>query len=167
MIIKTKDFVLRPVKMSDAKAYFEMHNDPEARWNFTSYPKNLAEAKKEVKGFVNYQGHEYDNLAIEVEGNVAGFFWLAEIVPKHKTIIGFGLIKSYRGKGLGTKVLKMVTDYAFKRYKLVRVGTFTRTYNKGARKMLEKAGYKFEGIMRKNNMQNGKYRDDCVYARIK
>ena len=30
-VIKTKDFVLRPVRMGDAPAYLELHQNPEAR----------------------------------------------------------------------------------------------------------------------------------------
>jgi len=33
--------------------------------------------------------------------------------------------------------------------------------------MLEKSGYKLEGILRKNKLKNGKFRDDMVLAIVR
>lgn len=41
MIIKTKDFTLRPIRISDAQGYLECNQDKEARRGFNSCPKNI------------------------------------------------------------------------------------------------------------------------------
>ena len=48
-IIKTKEFILRPVRLSDAKAFFEAEQDKESRKNFMTTPKTIEEVKKEIK----------------------------------------------------------------------------------------------------------------------
>ncbi len=167
-IIKTKDFMLRPTILGDYKAYFEMHNDPEARKNFHSYPRTLAEAKKELKRDLNRKSETGKGFTLIVNNEIAGFFWLMDIVPKHKAVVGFGLIKKFRGRGLGTAGLKEITKYAFRKYKLIKMETGTRVFNKGARRILEKAGYKLEGILKKHILQqNGHCSDECLYGKIR
>ena len=165
-ILKHKRFTLRPMKPSDAQAYLEVHNDSEAKKNFMSVPKNIIEAKKELK-------HDIKNglnFAIVFENNVAGFVHLElnkKPRYKHSAIIGYGIIKKYRGKGLTTAAVKMVTDYGFKKLKLRRISGMCRTFNKASARVLEKAGYKLEGILRKNKFKNRKYLDDMLWAKVK
>ena len=48
-IIKTKDFTLRHVKISDAKVFFEAEQDEEARRNFMTTPKSVEEVENDIK----------------------------------------------------------------------------------------------------------------------
>ena len=165
--IKTKNFILRTTTPDDYQAYFEMHNDSEAKKNFHSYPRNLAEAKKELQGNQTNK-NRVECFSLIYDNEVAGFFWIMNIVPKHKAIVGFGLIKKFRGKGLGTTGIKEITKYAFKKYNLIKIETRTRSFNKGAQKILEKAGYKLEGISKKHiYQQNGKYSDEYFYGKLR
>jgi RimJ/RimL family protein N-acetyltransferase len=171
--IRIGDFVLRHATMRDANVYFECHRDKEAKKNFMHVPKNLNEAKKELNHSIKNAGKKKPSeemFAIIVDGKVAGFIWLTEIsygFLKHKASIGYGLHKDFRGRGIGTKAIKFITDYAFKKYKLKRMSTVTRTFNKASARALEKAGYKLEGILRKNKFKDGKYLDDMLFAKVK
>jgi len=173
-IIKTKDFILRPVRLSDAKMYFECQNDPIARKNFMSNPKNISEAKKELleqlKGMKKSPIPHFEGFAIEIGGKTAGFIWIDGMDEEHsqyKAGIGYFIHKNFRGRGLGSKAIRILTDYAFRKYKLKRMATVTRDFNIGSRRALEKAGYKLEGIMKKNKFKDGKYLNDCLYAKVK
>ena len=75
--------------------------------------------------------------------------------------------KKYRNKGIMTEAVKLITKYAFKKYKLKRLVVYTRSFNKASRSMLEHAGFKLEGILRKNKWKKGKYLDDCIYALVR
>lgn len=173
MIIKSKDIVLRPIKLSDAEFMFECEQDKEARTNFMSTPKNVAEVKKDIANSIEEMKKKRpnnDEFVIEWQGKVVGKIWLngmAEKFGEHKAFMGYVIHKDFRGKGIGTKAMKLLTSYAFKRYKLKRLAVTTRTFNIGSRKALEKAGFKLEGILRKNKCKNGKYLDDCIYAIVK
>ena len=173
VIIKTGKLILRPATMKDAQDYFECHLDKEAKRNFMHVPKNLNEAKKELGDSLkemNKKKPTQEMLAIIFEGDIAGFIWLSDIdygFLKHKAGVGYGVKESFRGKGIGTAALKAVTDYAFKKYKLQRMATVTRTFNKPSARILEKAGYKLEGILRKNKCKDGEYLDDMLWAKVK
>lgn len=171
-IIKTKDFILRPIKVDDAKMYLESHLNKEAKKGFMSTPKNLVEAKKEIKERLEDEKKgTQETLAIEVDGEYAGFVNIHGLTKndryKHAAIIGYCTHPKYRGKGITTKAVKLVTDYAFKKYHLKRISGMCRTFNKASARVLEKAGYKLEGILKKNKFKDGKYLDDMLWAKVR
>ncbi len=173
LMSKKPEFKLRHVKMSDLPAYFEIMRDKQVQKNFMNAPKTIKEARKKLKekilGFKKKKPTQ-ESFAIIVDDKVAGFVDLHDLNKKyflHRGIIGYCLVPEYRGKGITTKAVKMITDYAFKKYKLRRLEAFCRTFNKASARVLEKAGYKLEGILRKNKCKNGKYLDDMVWAKVK
>jgi RimJ/RimL family protein N-acetyltransferase len=164
--IKTRDFILRPIRIEDAEVYLELHKDKYSKRNFMSVPKNLKEARKEitegVKGGTTF--------AIEVNGEFAGFIHLElnkKPHYKHSADVGYGIMPQFRGKGLATKVLKAITSYGFNKLGLKRIWGSCRTFNKASARVLEKAGYKLEGILRKNKFKEGKYLDDMLWAKVR
>jgi [ribosomal protein S5]-alanine N-acetyltransferase len=170
--IKAKEFILRPIEMKDAKLYFESQQDDEAKKGFMSTPGTLSEAKEEIKHKLQAMKDKTgETLAIEINGEYAGYVELHDITKnpyhKHKAIIGYCMHPKHRGKGITTKAVKLVTAYAFEKYNLKRISGWCRTFNKASARVLEKAGYKLEGIMRKNKFKDGKYLDDMIWAKVK
>ena len=173
MILKAKGFVLRHTRMSDLKEYYETCKDKVMIKNFMSTPKNINEAREEIKKrMAEYKKKRPpgESFVIEINGKFAGgieIIGLSYGHEKHKAKVSYFLKKEFRGKDLMVEPLKLVTKYAFKKYKLKRIEAFTRTFNKPSMKVLEQAGYKFEGILRKNKCKKGKYLDDAVYAKVR
>ncbi|MHA1829183.1 MAG: GNAT family N-acetyltransferase [Candidatus Heimdallarchaeaceae archaeon] len=175
MILKSTNpkIELRHVKLSDAKVFFECEQDSEAKKNFMSTPKSVKEVEKSLRDSIKKMKKskpEEERFAIIFEGKTIGEIWIDELNQEHmehKGSIGYKIIKEYRGKGIGSKAIKLVTGHAFKKYKLKRIWCFTRDFNIGSRKALEKAGYKLEGVLKKNKKKNGKYLNDCIYARVR
>ena len=172
--LKSKKFILRYPTMKDLQAIYDFDTESLAKKMFMSSYKNLREAKKELTKIIKVnksKRKESEHFIVEVDGKAAGHFWLSLLAytpkDKHKASIGFVIGKKYRGKGIGTAALKLLVNYAFKKYKLKRIATFTRTFNKASRKMFEKAGFKLEGIFRKNKYKDGKYLDDCMYTIVR
>jgi [ribosomal protein S5]-alanine N-acetyltransferase len=173
MVIKTKDFILRPVRMSDAKEYWEAMQDKDTIKGFNSVPKNFKEAKNEVKDKIkrtaSKNSFEY-NFAIDVNGRFAGCVWLHEMNRKPLNskgavgTVGYFLHPQFRGNGLATKSVKLIINYAFKKYKIKRVSGRCRSFNKASAKVMEKAGFKFEGCHKKEVFKNGRYYDVLYYA---
>ena len=166
VILKARGFVLRPIKLTDAQGYLECHQDEDAKANFTSVPMTLSEARKELEEDKKYN----KKFAIIVKEEFAGFINL-ELTShpryKHSAIVGYGIHKDFRGLGLATKSLKKITTYGFNELKLKRISGMCRTFNKASARVLEKAGYKLEGILRKNKFSKGKYLDDMIWAKVK
>ena len=73
MIIKSKGFILRPIKISDAPAYWEVMQDKESIKGFMSVPTTYEEAKKEVKEHIKKSKSKVAEVfTIEVKGKYAG-----------------------------------------------------------------------------------------------
>ena len=169
VILKSKDIVLRPAKLSDAKAIYELQQDKDTKKNFMSVPKSVLEVKKDIQE----QGKDKKKFGIwfviEFKGELVGEITVHQEDPRNKTKakISYWVAKSFRGKGIATIAVKLITNYAFKKWKLVRIRGNVRTFNKASSRVLEKAGYKYEGTLRKNNFKDGKYLDDMVWARVR
>jgi len=165
MILKSKDpgFILRPKKKSDLKLWYEGQLDKQAKKNFMSTPKNINEARKEF----NEKSKNSESFIIDVNGECVGSIGIHDIVKGHKAVISFWISKKVRGKGIMTKAGKMATKYFFEKYKLRRISGNVRTFNKASARVMEKSGYKLEGILRKNKLKEGKFMDDMVYSKVR
>jgi len=170
MIIKTKEFILRPARISDAKNIYEYQQDKDAIKNFMSVPKSLNEAKNEIKeGLKTDKNKIGEHFVIDINNEAVGAIsiWAKDKYNPTKAKISYWIAPKFRGKGIMTKIVKLVTNYAFKKYKFIRIFGNVRTFNKGSARVLEKAGYKLEGILRKDVIKDGKYTDTMIWARVK
>lgn len=84
----------------------------------------------------------------------------------HKGTITYNIGEKYRGQGIVSEAVKLLTNYAFKKYKLVRIDANLRSYNIASKRVLEKNGFELEGIKRKNTKKNKRYYDDLIYSKI-
>ena len=173
MKLKTKDFTLRHIKLSDAKDYFKSQQDKAVKKGFMTIPKSLNEAKKEIKGQISdfkKKKPSGESFVIEVNGKIAGYVGINKLNIKHhehKGNMNYFLKKEFRGRGLMVKAVKLLTKYAFKKYKLKRIEGTCRTFNKAPANVMKRAGYKLEGVLRKNKKKNGKYLDDMIWAKVR
>ena len=88
-----------------------------------------------------------------------GHFMLGKLVE-----IYYYLVQSERGKGYGTEAIMIMVDYLFLSRELMRVQATTDVSNIVSQRVLEKAGFTKEGIIRKSSFNRGKWCDDCLYS---
>lgn len=79
---------------------------------------------------------------------------------------GFTVDKEYNGKGYTTEALQLVVDFAFKELKLHRIEAGAMPDNIASIRVLEKVGFKKEGIAKENLKINGKWTDHQILAII-
>jgi len=78
--------------------------------------------------------------------------------------IGYFLIPSERKKGFCTETVKIFVDFLFLTKQIVRIQAATITKNIGSQKVLEKAGFTKEGIIRKMMWCRGDWRDYILFS---
>ena len=107
-------------------------------------------------------------LAIEVGAEAVGGvgYFPGSDVERFSAEIGYWLGESLWGRGITTEAVTLVTDYTFDRLNLLRVFALPFADNIASRRVLEKAGYQFEGILRSSSVKFGEPRDQAVYARL-
>ncbi|TQR16346.1 GNAT family N-acetyltransferase [Psychrobacillus vulpis] len=79
---------------------------------------------------------------------------------------GFTLDKEFNGKGYTTEALQLVVDFAFTELKLHRIEAGAMPDNIASIRVLEKVGFKKEGIAKENLKINGKWTDHQILAII-
>lgn len=81
--------------------------------------------------------------------------------------MGYYIGEPYWGRGLGTSAVRQVCKYIFENTDIIRIFAEPFSYNIASCRVLEKAGFRFEGILRSNAMKNGKVVDMRMYSLIK
>ena len=77
---------------------------------------------------------------------------------------GYSLVPSERRKGYCSEAVKIMVDYLFLSKEAVRIQAQTDQRNGASQKVLEKAGFKKEGTLRKNFFMRGEWTDDFIYS---
>ena len=99
--------------------------------------------------------------AILVEDRHIGSTGIHQISWSNRRAITGNLIgdKSEWGKGYGSEVVRLRTEYAFTETTLEKLETEVFTDNIGSRRCLEKAGYRQCGTARRHVFRGGKWHD--------
>lgn len=105
-------------------------------------------------------------FAIEVQGEAAGGIGLmiGTDVARATAEVGYWLGKAHWGRGIMTNVLRAVTSEAIRSFSLHRIYAVPFAGNTASARVLEKAGYRLEGRMRRSAVKDGGVLDQLMYA---
>ena len=84
-----------------------------------------------------------------------------------RQVIGYFLVEEERGKGYGTEAVRIIVDYVFMLYKIVRIQAETHPDNVASQKVLLNNGFVKEGIIRRSFFSRGVWRDTAMYSLIR
>jgi ribosomal-protein-alanine N-acetyltransferase len=109
------------------------------------------------------------NFAITLDEEAVGGvgFTVQHDVAYRSAEIGYWLGEEFWGRGIATEALVAVTDYAFANYDICRLYAHVFDWNRASARVLEKAGYEFEGRLKKSVTKNGQTIDQLMYAMIR
>jgi RimJ/RimL family protein N-acetyltransferase len=84
--------------------------------------------------------------------------------PSRMTEISYAIIPSERRKGYGTEAVQLIVDYLFLSKDVMRIQAVTNVRNKPSQRVLEKAGFRNEGTIRRSYYARGTWIDNYVYS---
>lgn len=130
------------------------------------YPYTRANAVAFLKAAVG--AADISNLAIEVHGEAAGAigYVRGSDVERYSAEIGYWLGETYWRQGIVSEALVLVTEHVFGVLNMLRLFALPFADNSGSIRVLEKAGYVREAILRSSSVKYGLPRDQALYARI-
>jgi RimJ/RimL family protein N-acetyltransferase len=163
-LLEGKNVNLRVMEKEDLPLFAEWINKPEF---FGEYNPLRQTSKTEIEKDFDKSTLEETGFIIEKkEGSKIGFICHFILVhPAGKLLeIGYSLVPNERGKGNGTEAVEIMVDYLFLSKDIMRVQACTDTRNVASQKVLEKAGFKKEGAMRKYLFLRGEPRDAYMYS---
>ena len=81
--------------------------------------------------------------------------------------MGYYIGELYWGKGYMTAIVKQVCDYIFQNTDIIQIFAEPFAHNIASCRVLEKAGFQYEGTLRSNAVKSGNIIDMKMYAIIK
>ncbi len=172
-VLKTERLVLREVKISDARWYFEHFNTDEIiNGQEHEGPKNMKQARIELRMYFidNFRKGTGIRWGITLKGSdqligSAGlYFWRKET---RQAEAGYDLDPKHWKKGIMTEAMTAIIQYGFDRMDLNRIELLISPRNKGSMALAKKLGFKKEGVLREHWTWRGRVSDDFLLSLLK
>lgn len=157
---------LRPWRAGDERGLPAHANDREVWLNLRDrfpHPYTARDAREWVKHAVTRPDVRF---AIEVDGEAAGGlgFELHDDVERVSAEIGYWLGRRYWNRGIMSAAVAAATAYAFRAFEITRVYALPFSRNRASVRVLEKAGYVREGVLRRSAIKDGVVLDQDLFA---
>jgi ribosomal-protein-alanine N-acetyltransferase len=128
----------------------------------------------DIKAMVKSLLRQYDEqsclpLVIELDGEVVGQVNVANIIfgSLSSAIVGYWVTPEVAGKGVTPTAVALASDYMFHTVGLHRVEIAIRPENASSIRVVEKLGFRYEGLKERYIHINGAWRDHYVFALTK
>ena len=163
------DLHLRLLDETDAEELHELVDSNRAylaEWlpwaagqTFDATAEFIRRTRRQLEGSDGLQGGLVLGESIVGAGGLIGIDW-----ESRKTGIGYWLAEEHQGRGLMTRAVEAVTDYAFDELGLNRVEIQVGTGNAKSRAIPERLGFRQEGVLRDYERVGDRYLDIVVYS---
>jgi RimJ/RimL family protein N-acetyltransferase len=81
--------------------------------------------------------------------------------------IGYFLAREARGRGVMTRAVRLLAEWAFQSLPVERIEITIEPANAASRAVAERAGFTFEGVMRSHTLIKGRRRDMAMYSLLR
>ncbi len=169
MQIRADSFLMRPWQPGDEASLAEAADDRKVWKNLRSsfpHPYTLDDAREWIAECEREAGRAL-RLAIVVEGQPVGAIGveLGRGQQSGTGEIGYWLAVEHWGKGIASEAARLVTEYAFDNLNLARLEAAVLESNGASARVLEKAGFRQHGKLRKPVPRPGRCGTELLFSR--
>ena len=166
------EFTLREWSLSDAPSVAKYANDVKIACNLRDgfpHPYTEENAKSYIKSCLTGTDAEKLCRAIVIDGEASGSIgvFLGTDVYRKSAELGYWLAEKHWSKGIMTEAVKQICADAFEKLDIIRIYAEPFGHNLGSRRVLEKAGFTYEGTMKCGVFKDGVLHDYCMYALLR
>lgn len=160
------NYKLRKWQRGDERSLAENANNPNIWNNVRDYfpsPYTLTDAYE----WINFAQTERCNFAIEVEGKAVGGIGIIfqKDVARRNAEIGYWLGETHWGKGIVSAAIIEMVGYVFESFpEINRIYAGVFQYNTASMRVLEKAGFEQEAILKEAVTKNNQLWDEHIFA---
>ncbi|MFN8206095.1 MAG: GNAT family N-acetyltransferase [Bacteroidales bacterium] len=171
MELRSRNILLRPWQEEDASGLAELANNRNIadmlRDGFP-HPYTLVDAVSWIHSTIAVNNPP-TLFAIMFEEKLAGGIGilLKDNIYRKNVEIGYWIGETFWGKGIATEAVKLIVEYIFRNFNVVRIYAETFTSNKASSRVLEKNGFVCEGIFSKAVIKNEVLLDSATYALLR
>jgi len=162
---------LRPIALRDARVLERELKENRAwlrRWEATNPDGYGAfDTRAGIRALLaqSREGHGMP-LVLEVDGEFAGQLNVSQMFfgSLSSCAIGYWIAQRFAGRGVMPTAVALATDYCFLRLGLHRVEICIRPENDASLRVVEKLGFRYEGLRRRYIHIDGGWRDHFSFA---
>jgi [ribosomal protein S5]-alanine N-acetyltransferase len=173
-ILVNGDVKLRVAKMRDSKALEKLilGNRTWLRpWEATNpEAPNSFDIRGQLRGLLRQLDDQSGMpFVIEVQGQVQGQLNVANVMygSVSSAVLGYWVSPEVAGRGVMPLSVALVTDYLMDQVGLHRVEINVRPENTASLRVIQKLGFRYEGLKQRYIHINGDWRDHYVFALTK
>ena len=164
--------IIREWRIEDADDLSKMLNNKNVLNNLRDgipYPYTKKDAEEFITAMLAADKTKTFAFAITADDRVVGSIGIFRCDNIHfrTAEMGYYIGEPYWGNGIGTSAVMQICSYVFDKTDIIRIFAEPFAYNKASCRVLEKAGFQFEGVLRNNAVKDGKVIDMKMYSRIK
>ena len=133
------------------------------------YPYTDQDAEAYIKSILSADKDSTYAFAITLDDKAIGSIGVfrQDNIHSRTAEMGYYIGELYWGKGYMTAIVKQVCDYIFQNTDIIRIFAEPFAHNIASCRVLEKAGFQYEGTLRSNAVKSGNIIDMKMYAIIK
>jgi len=159
------DVKIRQWRLEDAEVLAKVMNNKKILDNLRDgipYPYTKNDAEEYISFCLSAEEDSQYTWAITVDGRVVGSIgaFRKDNIHWRTAEIGYYIAEPYWGRGITTSAVRQVCSYLFE-------NTEPFAGNTASCRVLEKAGFVLEGVLRKNAVKNGQVLDMKMYSIVK
>ena len=170
MHLVLKSCTIRPWRLDDAESLAK-HAHNRKVWlavrDLFPHPYTIDDAHEFLQKKIAEQSATI--FCIEIAGAAVGRIGihLGQDVHRQTATVGYWLGEQFWGRGIMTEAVTAVTDFCFDNFPLRRISAEVFANNPASARVLEKAGFVFEGRLKNNVIKDRMLLDSLLYARTK
>jgi ribosomal-protein-alanine N-acetyltransferase len=170
MLLELGDVTVRSWRKDDLKSLVEHANNPNIAANLRDqFPHPYT--RRDAIEFLDY-AHTQEpecSFAIEYSGEASGGvgFLIGRDIARISAEMGYWLSEELWGRGIATRAVTAMSDWAFEHYDLTRVFAMAFAHNAASIRVLEKSGFEREGVLRRSAVKNGVVLDQVLFAKVR
>ncbi|MDO9085070.1 MAG: GNAT family N-acetyltransferase [Anaerolineaceae bacterium] len=170
--IHTDRLIIRAFLESDTQDLYEYLSDPQIYRYEPGEPIDQQQAQNYASEMANKD--HFWAVALESYKKVIGQLYFSQLEPEHLMTweLGYRMSPKYQNQGYGSESAQALVDYGFRELHVHRVVAYCHPDNVASWKLLEKIGFRREGLLRKNihfrydAEGNPLWWDSFAYARL-
>ncbi|MBX5329090.1 MAG: GNAT family protein [Candidatus Bathyarchaeota archaeon] len=167
-MLEGKRINLRLAEKEDVPLLAQWLSDVEFAGDYQHFPEQISKAQLEKRILEQklYQTKWIDFIIEKKDGTKIEWATHYISAPNFGWIeIGYAIVPNERNKGYGTEAIQILVDYLFLTREIARIQAVINKEDVASRRVLEKAQFKKEGILRKALWDSkGKLADGYIYS---
>jgi [ribosomal protein S5]-alanine N-acetyltransferase len=172
MAIANETISIRPFVEQDIQDYFEIMSNEDVFEYELTYALNYDQTWHDLNNMMAAYRQEAPSIitwGVEYRAfqKIIGYFNLTYIDPEQRVaMIGFAFNPTFWRKGLAYQTIELFLNYFFSRQG-IRVFCATMGENQRTIQLMEKLGFRREGVLRKSLWAKGQLRDEIYFGIMK